>query len=111
MREAGCVKIDFAGGEPFLQPRFLGILVQYAKSTLLYESVSIISNASKLDVMSKWFDEFGIYVDILGVSCDSSNEETNFIIGRHAKGRDASRHVLNIIGASQVCVCVCVSMV
>ncbi|KAF2168400.1 hypothetical protein M409DRAFT_65407 [Zasmidium cellare ATCC 36951] len=80
LAEAGMKKINFAGGEPFLYPKLLGQLCQYCKEELKLESVSIISNGTKID--RKWLVENGKYVDVLGVSCDSFDEETNIRIGR-----------------------------
>eukprot|EP00794_Sanderia_malayensis_P016701 gene16701-18395_t len=87
LRDAGMQKINFSGGEPFLHKRgkFLGELVKYCKEELQVPSVSIISNGSL--ITEKWMKEFGKYVDILGVSCDSFNEEVNAKIGRHTKGK------------------------
>lgn len=75
LRDAGMEKINFSGGEPFLHKRgkFLGELVKYCKEEISVPSVSIISNGSL--ITEKWMGEFGAYVDILGVSCDSFNEE------------------------------------
>jgi len=42
--------------------------------------VSIVSNGTK--VTEKWFQQYGRYVDIFAVSCDSFNELTNIRIGR-----------------------------
>lgn len=80
LRDAGFAKINFAGGEPFLQPKLLGKLVQFAKEDCGFESVSIISNCSK--IREGWLQEYGEYLDILGVSCDSVDEEINKRIGR-----------------------------
>jgi radical S-adenosyl methionine domain-containing protein 2 len=80
----GMRKLNFAGGEPFLKPKFLGPLVQYAKEELQLESVSIVSNGSL--IKENWLKEYGKYIDILAVSCDSFNEDTNIIIGR-GKGK------------------------
>src|SRR5690554_1460367 len=44
LKKAGMRKINFAGGEPFLKPKFLGELVQFCKEVLRVESVSIVSN-------------------------------------------------------------------
>lgn len=87
LKEAGMQKINFSGGEPFLHKRgrFVGDLVRYCKQDLQVASVSIISNGSL--ITEKWMQEFGQFVDILGVSCDSFNEEVNQKIGRHAKGK------------------------
>ncbi|KAI9143363.1 radical SAM domain-containing protein [Paraphysoderma sedebokerense] len=78
LQEAGMLKINFAGGEPFLYPRYLGQLCQFSKSLGL--AVSIITNGSK--VTKKWLKDWGEYVDILGVSCDSFDSGTNQMIGR-----------------------------
>ena len=80
LREAGFRKINFAGGEPVRQGKILGKLGQYAKEVCHYESVSIISNGSK--IKEDWFKEYGQYLDILGISCDSIDEEINKKIGR-----------------------------
>jgi radical S-adenosyl methionine domain-containing protein 2 len=87
LRQGGFRKINFAGGEPFLQPKLLGILCQYAKVECKFESVSIISNGSK--IKEDWFRKHGKYVDILGISCDSFNETVNVQIGR-GKGNHLS---------------------
>lgn len=80
LKDAGMRKINFAGGEPFMNPKFLGQLAQYCKATLHLESVSIVTNGSK--VSDAWLQEYGKYIDIMAVSCDSFNEETNVKIGR-----------------------------
>ncbi|KAL4624034.1 hypothetical protein GN956_G18860 [Arapaima gigas] len=75
-------KINFSGGEPFLHERgdFLGKLVQYCKQDLQLPSVSIVSNGSM--IKESWFKKYGEYLDILAISCDSFEEETNKLIGR-----------------------------
>lgn len=80
LKEAGMRKVNFAGGEPFLNAKFLGQLAQYCKSTLHLESVSIVTNGSK--VTASWLAEYGKYIDIMAVSCDSFDEATNVKIGR-----------------------------
>src|SRR5256885_6736905 len=80
LKEAGMRKINFAGGEPFLHPRFLGSLIDYCKDELKLESVSIVTNGSL--VTEKFLLEHGKNIDILAVSCDSFHEETNIRIGR-----------------------------
>jgi hypothetical protein len=47
------------------------------------ESVSIVNNGSK--VTEKWMSEYAYYLDIMAVSCDSFDGETNKRIGRFAK--------------------------
>ena len=75
LKDAGMQKINFSGGEPFLHKRgkFLGELVKFCKEQLSMPSVSIISNGSL--ITEKWMQEFGEFVDIMGISCDSFNEE------------------------------------
>lgn len=69
-----------AGGEPFLYPDRLAMLCRYCKDDLQMESVSIISNGSR--IRREWLETNGQYVDVLGVSCDSFDEDTNIAIGR-----------------------------
>jgi len=80
LKDAGMRKINFAGGEPFLYPRFLGEMVDFCKHSLYLESVSIVTNGSlvKRDFLRK----HGRSIDILAVSCDSFDEATNIKIGR-----------------------------
>ena len=80
LKEAGMKKVNFAGGEPFLQAKFIGQLAKYCKDDLQLESVSIVTNGSK--VTSSWLAEYAEYIDIMAVSCDSFIEETNIKIGR-----------------------------
>lgn len=79
LKEAGMRKINFAGGEPFLYPKFLGRLVSHCKEIAI-ESVSIVSNGSK--VTEGFLERYGRNIDILAISCDSFNEQTNSKIGR-----------------------------
>ena len=80
LQKAGMKKINFAGGEPFLYPKFLGSLAKYCKEDLHLESVSVVTNGSK--VTSAQLADFGKYIDIMAVSCDSFDEITNMAIGR-----------------------------
>ncbi|KAM9315356.1 S-adenosylmethionine-dependent nucleotide dehydratase RSAD2 [Gastrophryne carolinensis] len=90
LRDAGMEKINFSGGEPFLQDRgdFVGKLVEYCKEDLKLPSVSIVSNGSL--ITEKWFQKYGNHLDILAVSCDSFNEDVNKLIGR---GQGKKNHV------------------
>lgn len=67
-----------------MYPRHLGQLVKYCKENLHLESVSIVSNGSK--ITKRWFDNYADYLDILAISVDSFDEPTNIKIGR-GKGR------------------------
>ncbi|KAF8244927.1 radical SAM enzyme [Wilcoxina mikolae CBS 423.85] len=96
LKEAGMKKLNFAGGEPFLYPKLLGKMLQFCKEELKLDSVSIVTNGSH--VTEKFLREHGKYIDILAVSCDSFNEETNVIIGR-GKGT----HIQKTREVSQLC--------
>lgn len=83
LQEAGMEKINFSGGEPFIEGRqgnFLGEMVRYCKEELSL-SVSIVSNGSL--IREQWFKDYGKYLDILAISCDSFDEEVNIKIGRY----------------------------
>ncbi|CAG8443387.1 11452_t:CDS:1 [Ambispora leptoticha] len=84
LKEAGMRKLNFAGGEPFLYPEQLGKLLEFAKQDLCLESVSIVSNGSA--IKKRFLERHKDNLDILAISCDSFNEETNIKIGR-GKGR------------------------
>ena len=78
-------KLNISGGEPFLQEDFLGEIIKFSKVDLGLESTGIICNGSK--VTEKWLDKYGQYLDIMGVSCDSFDVETNLKIGRSQNGK------------------------
>ncbi|CAG8514078.1 21473_t:CDS:1, partial [Racocetra persica] len=80
LSESGMKKINFAGGEPFLYPKYLADLMNFCKNELKLESVSIVSNGSK--IKRTWLQKNRDNLDILAISCDSFNEETNIKIGR-----------------------------
>lgn len=102
--EAGMKKINFAGGEPFLEPVLLGEMVKFCKAISPPASVgenkslavSIVSNGSK--ITEKWIQEYGQYVDILAVSCDSFDEATNRDIGR-----GSGKHVRQVFQVRDWC--------
>lgn len=80
LAEAGMRKINFAGGEPFLYTKQLGEMMAFCKRELRLESVSVVTNGSK--VCEKFLREHAADLDILAVSCDSFDEQTNIRIGR-----------------------------
>lgn len=104
LKNAGMRKLNFAGGEPFLYPKYLGMsqilrsleeecnvrvlasnpdlgeLVEFGKQVLALESVSIVSNGSL--IKKSWLQQYGAHLDILAISCDSFDEATNIKIGR-----------------------------
>lgn len=96
LKESGMRKINFAGGEPFLYPKYLGELVKFSKETLELESVSIISNGSL--IKENWMENYAPYLDILGISCDSFDEKVNIQIGR-GKGE----HLAKIFKIRDLC--------
>ena len=96
LKEAGMKKVNFAGGEPFMNPQFLGQLAKYCKEILQLESVSIVTNGSK--VTSSWLAQYAKYIDIMAVSCDSFDEATNVKIGR-----GTGKHLQKFKQLSQTC--------
>lgn len=86
LHQAGMKKLNFAGGEPLLYPKFVGELAKYCKTVLGLESVSIVTNGSKLK--ESWFQKYGAFIDVLALSCDSFDETVNIKIGR-AEGKKA----------------------
>mmetsp|Transcript_9368 Transcript_9368/g.21132 ORF Transcript_9368/g.21132 Transcript_9368/m.21132 type:complete len:398 (+) Transcript_9368:80-1273(+) len=97
LRKAGTEKINFAGGEPFLQDQLLGELCKTSHELGL--AVSIISNGSK--ITQKWMEQYGQFVDVLGVSVDSFNPLTNAAIGR---GGDANNeHISRVLNVQNLC--------
>lgn len=98
LRAAGTQKINFAGGEPFLNPVLLGELCKVA-SVELGMAVSIISNGSM--ITPKWMHQYGNFVDVLGVSVDSFDSATNAKIGR---GGDANnQHADRVMKVREMC--------
>ncbi|XP_032209302.1 radical S-adenosyl methionine domain-containing protein 2 [Mustela erminea] len=93
LQEAGMEKINFSGGEPFIHDRgeYLGKLVRFCKEELRLPSVSIVSNGSL--IRERWFQNYGEYLDILAISCDSFDEQVNVLIGR---GQGKKNHVENL---------------
>ncbi|XP_078683621.1 S-adenosylmethionine-dependent nucleotide dehydratase RSAD2-like [Branchiostoma floridae x Branchiostoma belcheri] len=91
LAEAGMEKVNFSGGEPFIKDRgrYVGQLVRFCKAELGLPSVSIVSNGSL--ITEDWFNKYGEWLDILAISCDSFDEETNRRIGRHQTGKDHLR--------------------
>ena len=89
LKEAGMKKLNFAGGEPFLEQTFLHNLLKYGKEDLRIESMSIVSNGSM--ITEKFLRENAAYIDILAISCDSFDPETNVKIGRGTTGKNVEQ--------------------
>ena len=66
--------------------KYLGEMVRYCKEDLEVESVTVVTNGSK--VTEDWMEEFGYYLDIMAVSVDSFNSEVNDKIGRRSKAKN-----------------------
>lgn len=99
LREAGMRKLNISGGEPFLQPTFIGEIFRFCKEELQLESTSIVNNGSK--VTEKWLDEYGRYLDIMAISCDSFDPDTNVRIGRSENGSGA--HIGRVFRVARWC--------
>ncbi|KAL7512240.1 hypothetical protein ACHAXN_009217, partial [Cyclotella atomus] len=97
LQHSGTEKINFAGGEPFLNPELLGELCQYAH----LECGSIISNGSL--IKPEWMNRFGQYVDILGVSVDSFDPATNALIGRGTGDTTRNQHASRVLKVRELC--------
>ncbi|EWZ43353.1 hypothetical protein FOZG_08050 [Fusarium oxysporum Fo47] len=74
LKEAGMRKLNIAGGEPVLYPRLLTELLHFVKEELGLESISIVSNGSK--ITEKWMPESCQWLGTLPISCDSFDPET-----------------------------------
>lgn len=80
LRHAGGAKLNFAGGEPTLYPG-LGDLIQHAKE--LGFVTSIVTNGARLDAL---IEQYGAYLDWVGLSVDSGQEEVQAALGRGRGG-------------------------
>ncbi|GAB4344256.1 MAG: viperin family antiviral radical SAM protein [Flammeovirgaceae bacterium] len=85
-------KINFAGGEPTLIPH-LHELIKLAKDCGF--TTSIVTNGSKIDM--KWIECVAPYLDIIGLSIDSINDETNL-----KSGRNQAQRVLKVEQAIEI---------
>jgi radical S-adenosyl methionine domain-containing protein 2 len=96
LKEAGMKKINFAGGEPLLYPKLLSLLVQFCKTELHLESISIVTNGSRLT--ERFLEQSAKYIDIIAISCDSFKEDVNVKFGR-GKGS----HLEQVRKVSKLC--------
>lgn len=88
LADAGMKKLNISGGEPFLQAKYIGDVFKYCKEELYIESCSVVTNGSK--VTEKWLEEYGRYLDLIALSCDSFDPETNIKQGRAEHGTSAT---------------------
>jgi radical S-adenosyl methionine domain-containing protein 2 len=63
--------------------------LRYGKGELGIESISIMSNSSK--ITEKFLRENATFIDILAISCDSFDPETNIKIGRGRSGENVEQ--------------------
>ncbi|KAG9312447.1 hypothetical protein JVU11DRAFT_6831 [Chiua virens] len=90
LADAGMKKLNISGGEPFLQAKYIGEVFKYCKRELGLESCSVVCNGSK--VTEKWLETYGKYLDVIAISCDSFDTETNLKQGRAENGT-ATTHI------------------
>lgn len=83
LREAGCQKLNFAGGEPTLNPR-IGELVAEAKR--LGFVTTLITNGARLD---RLLDGHAHELDWVGLSVDSGDKGVQARLGRGRGGHVA----------------------
>lgn len=110
LKKSGVEKLNFAGGEPFLQShrKLLGEMIVSAKSMGI-QSVSVITNASQMKYLSDWFQNYAKYLDILGVSLDTLSMDINKQHGRYPRGKineiklDDQSHLNNVRLAARIC--------
>ncbi len=86
LAEAGCEKLNFAGGEPTLR-RDLGRLVRRAKARGLV--TSLVTNGFRLDAL---LDAHADALDWVGLSVDSGDEAVQQALGR-GKGDHVERSI------------------
>ena len=103
LQQAGAQKINFAGGEPFLYPDFLGELCRETSQELGL-ACSIISNGSL--ITKQWMEQYGKYVNVLGISVDSFDYATNLAIGRRVDityKNDPDKHLSHLMEIREWC--------
>jgi radical S-adenosyl methionine domain-containing protein 2 len=101
LANAGMQKLNISGGEPFLQPKFIGEIFRFCKEELHLESCSVVNNGSK--VTRAWLDEYGRYLDVMAISCDSFNPEVNLEHGRREKRVAPAKHVQRVFQVADWC--------
>lgn len=100
LREAGMKKLNISGGEPFLNPKYIGEVFKFCKEELNLESTSIVCNGSK--VTESWMEKYGSFLDVMAISCDSFDTETNEKQGRRENG-DSGEHISKVQDAADLC--------
>ncbi|KAG8873669.1 Radical S-adenosyl methionine domain-containing protein 2 [Tulasnella sp. 331] len=102
LTQTGMKKLNISGGEPFLNPRYIGEIFKFCKEDLQLEACSVVCNGSK--VTEKWMDEYGRYLDVMAISCDSFVPETNAKQGRGDKvDVEGEGHISNVRDVVALC--------
>jgi radical S-adenosyl methionine domain-containing protein 2 len=83
LRDAGCEKLNFAGGEPTLHPHIGALLAESRRLGLV---TSIISNGARL---SQLLAGHAADLDWVGLSVDSADESVQSALGRGTGGHVA----------------------
>ena len=91
-KDLGVEKLNIAGGEPLLYPHLMDVLKESKKCGL---TVTMISNGSLLNENN--IEEMSPYLDWIGISLDSCDEEIQYKLGRGPKD-----HVSNVIKKAQL---------
>ncbi|KAG8784514.1 Radical S-adenosyl methionine domain-containing protein 2 [Ceratobasidium sp. 428] len=99
LADAGMKKLNISGGEPFLNATYIGEVFKFCKTELKLESTSVVTNGSK--VTEKWLDEYGAYLDIIAISCDTFSVETDLAHGRAEKGKPT--HIASVFDVARWC--------
>jgi len=99
LADAGMVKLNISGGEPFLKPDFIGEIFRFCKEDLQLKSCSVVNNGSK--VTEKWLDTYGQYLDVMAISCDSFDPEVNVLLGRAENG--SGEHIGRVFQVAEWC--------
>ncbi|KIM38465.1 hypothetical protein M413DRAFT_420222 [Hebeloma cylindrosporum] len=100
LSEAGMKKLNISGGEPFLNPKHIGEIFKFCKEELKLEATSVVCNGSK--VTEKWLNEYGQYLDVMAISCDSFNSDTNEKQGRRENGK-GDNHIGKVQDVAALC--------
>jgi radical S-adenosyl methionine domain-containing protein 2 len=99
LADAGMVKLNCSGGEPFLRPEFIGEIFRFCKDDLRLESCSVVNNGSK--VTEKWLDTYGQYLDVMAISFDSFDPEVNILLGHAENG--LGNHIGHVFQVAEWC--------
>ncbi|CAE6443741.1 unnamed protein product [Rhizoctonia solani] len=96
LTEAGMRKLNIRGGERLLHPTYLGEVFKFCKEELKLESTPLVNNGSK--VTEKWLDEYGPYLDIMAISCDTFDIDTDLKHGRAENAKPTHiRRVFDVV--------------